>query len=402
MAGAGPLKVGLLQIMSTIGCHQSQERQDRISMTEFCELASYDWLRVAEPTIAVPGEPLAFSPPRFPIRLQPDAMVFAKASDKDTCVQPYKFRLEPLVQACWRSNPDFSLQNVDILSGLNNLRQILKFVSGTVKQPFRIDIQMVGKTMMMTRWERDPNSLTHTSLCRGYGRGFEKTCAKPETKDPESTSHHRIVRYALGDINVVVQYEADLRDCSCQPVEQDHSAVNSPDVSSDSRSVQDQAQLQHQSADLSGLTLKVADIGSPHTRDCLLEIKSRDHKNNNTDDILAQMWLSGCHNLYLARHVRGRFDASGVQHKNVRGDLELWQDQHEQSIAALQSILHTIRKVLQDDPMTSSAKEYALVLEQADGKSVLNLWRRNGGQVMLPDHIMQKLGPTQVLNGRCN
>jgi len=316
-------------------------------------------------------------------------MAFAKENEDRYSVKPYGFRFEPLVQACRRSRPDFQSEKVDVLSGLNNLRQIFKFVSGTDWQPFRADIQMIGKTMMMTRWEKDLNSMTHTSLCRGYGQGFEKVCTKQEEKAREATSHHRIVNYALGDLSVVVQYQADLRDCSFFSEEPDRTALRLLKNTSGALSSQDQARLQHESTDRSVLMLDIANIGVTHTIDCLLEVKSRDHKNNSTDDILAQIWLSGYHNLYLARHVRGCFDASGVQHKNVQEDLVLWQSRHEEDVGAVQSILHTIRHTLQGDRMFHSAKKYALVLEHEDGKSVLKLWRRNGGQEMLSKNLMQ-------------
>ena len=322
-------------------------------------------------------------------------MAYAKEYKEGAPIQPHRFRFEPLVEACYRSGPDFRLDNVDILSGLNNLRQILKFVSGTDRQPFRIDIQMVGKTMMMTRWERDLSNIARTSLCRGYGRGFEKACTQAEKKTPASTSHHRIVSYVLGDINIVAQFEADLRDCTCQSAQENR---GTPTVPSQAIWAQALARMQIRCADQSASTLHVADIGVFHTRDCLLEVKSRDHKNNNTDDIMAQMWLSSCHNLYLARHVRGRFDISGVQHKNVRKDLSLWQDQHQQDIAALHSILHTIRHAIQDDRESQSEKKYALVVDRECGKSVLKLWRRNGGQEMLPIHLIERFGHTEGLD----
>ena len=191
--------------------------------------------------------------------------------------------------------------------------------------------------------------------------------------------------FGVGDFSIVAQFEADLRDCTCQSAQESR---GTPTVPSQALWAQAEARMQLQSAS----TLHVADIGVFHTRDCLLEVKSRDHKNNSTDDIMAQMWLSGCNNLYLARHVRGRFDISGVQHKNVREDLNLWRDRHQQNIAALHSILHTIRHAIQEDRESQSEKKYALVVDHELGKSVLKLWRRNSGQKMLPIHLIERFG----------
>lgn len=73
------------------------------------------------------------------------------------------------------------------------------------------------------------------------------------------------------------------------------------------------------------------DVGKSHDSDCLIEIKSRDHKNLKLDDILVQMWLSGRRRLYLARHVRGRFDTNAVYKGDIDADLEKWRKQHEVS-----------------------------------------------------------------------
>jgi len=56
LVGAGPLKGGLLQIVVTLGRQGQPDKQPRVNMSEFCELASYDWLRMHTPTIAVPGK----------------------------------------------------------------------------------------------------------------------------------------------------------------------------------------------------------------------------------------------------------------------------------------------------------------------------------------------------------
>lgn len=152
-------------------------------------------------------------------------MVFTRGCEDPSLMEPYRFRLEPLVQACRRMRPDFDIESMSILTGLNNLRQIFKFASGKDRQPFRIDIQMVGRTMMMTRWERDPSSMTQTPLCRGYGRGFEKICTRLEGTQSESTSHHRIVSYTLGSLSFAVQFEADLRICDCRVQSQGGPAV---------------------------------------------------------------------------------------------------------------------------------------------------------------------------------
>lgn len=318
-------------------------------------------------------------------------MVFVRDHEDHSSLEPYRFRFEPLVRACRRLRPDFDIQSTAILTGLNNLRQIFKFASGTDRRPFRIDLQMLGTTLMMTRWEKDPSTMTQTSLCRGYGRGFERVCTKLEERIPKPTSHHRIVSYTLGSLSFVVQFEADLRSCDCRDQVRESGALESRDELEQANWSQSLICRNPDRASPSEPRLEVTDSGIPHTLECLVEIKSRDHKNRTTDDIMAQLWLSGCRKLYLARHVRGRFDTGGVEHVDVAQELISWQDKHEDHIAAFLSILRQVRDAIWSRQATHAAERYALVLQYEDDQKVLKLWLRDGGQEMLPDDFEQSI-----------
>ena len=55
LVGSAPLKVGLLQVVSTLERRKRSDERDRVTMSDFQELASYDWLHMLRPTITVPG-----------------------------------------------------------------------------------------------------------------------------------------------------------------------------------------------------------------------------------------------------------------------------------------------------------------------------------------------------------
>lgn len=94
--------------------------------------------------------------------------------------------------------------------------------------------------------------------------------------------------------------------------------------------------------------LRTVDFGKAHGSYCMVEIKSRDHKNKSSDDIMAQMWLSRCRRLYLGRHVRGRFDRDALFQGDIDSDLIAWQRHHEDGMACFTGLLEKIRtKVLQ-------------------------------------------------------
>lgn len=215
------------------------------------------------------------------------------------------------------------------------------------KGSFRIDIELCNDTVLMTRWEPLQRSMSQTSLCHGYGKGFETACTTQEGRSFKSSGHHRIVSYSLGRLNILVQLEADACDCHCQLPETVIFQSTVPSGSQDLISGREQASP----CDLSSRSpshLNIVNVGKSHDSDCLIEIKSRDHKNLKLDDILVQMWLSGRRRLYLGRHVLGRFDTNAVYEGDIDADLEKWRKQHEDTIARFTGLLEQIRRKVKE------------------------------------------------------
>jgi hypothetical protein len=332
----------------------------------------------------------------MPLVLQPDALNFANSPHDRSRPKLYKFRLEPLAQACLKLYPGFSLQGIDILCGLNNLRKIFEFAIGKQSKSFRIDMELFSTTLMMTRWEPLQDNMSETSLCRGYGRGFEASCTTQEGRLSKSSSHHRVISYSLGDLNLIVQFEADALGCHCsqelelQSPHSDMPATNQGPYSTVSGAFQND--IQEESAQ----PLDIVDVGTTHSLDCIIEIKSRDHKNKFLDDIMIQMWLSGCRRLYLGRHIRGRFETDAVFEGNVENDLRLWQIQHEAEIACFVTLLEQIRQQVSQSSLGAVDGRFALVCERVGTEMVLKLWRRESGQDLLRQETINILRHCQV------
>ncbi|KAM0714501.1 hypothetical protein Q7P37_009795 [Cladosporium fusiforme] len=323
---------------------------EEIVKSDFQEIASYDWVAASVPTIGIPGNPKKLTPAEMPLIIQPDFIAFARTSETETTMDPYTFRLEALVQACMRTSPRMSFKGVDIICGVNNLRKIFDFARGKQKDPFRIDVEICSEVLMMTRWDEDSKNLAQTSLCRGYGRGFEEACTTQEEQDVKSTSHHRIFSYSLGGLSLLVQSEVDACDCRCFAQDSWEFRIRSslprvcPAVSA--KATLPQTDLPHQMhlPDSSTLPLAVVDVGMKHSSECLVEIKSRDKKNTRMDDIMVQMWFSGLHRLYLGRHLRGTFVSTHAYQKDVTSDLAMWQRQNENEIAIFVGLLKHVKQ----------------------------------------------------------
>lgn len=76
----------------------------------------------------------------------------------------------------------------------NTLRKLLRWsTDGGSKRAFRIEVDVVGEAMLVTRWGG-----TVEPASAGYGHPFEKKMRRTESASGfggESTGHHRIVSF---------------------------------------------------------------------------------------------------------------------------------------------------------------------------------------------------------------
>ena len=105
--------------------------------------------------------------------------------------------------------PDCDLGAVHLVTNRNSLRKLLNFASGRVPESFRIDVNMVHDTLFLTRRERSTRDLIQGNRNAGYGHNFEKAFTKAEAGLEESSGHHRVVRYRMGELDCVVRFEVD-------------------------------------------------------------------------------------------------------------------------------------------------------------------------------------------------
>lgn len=83
--------------------------------------------------------------------------------------------------------------SVDFVTDRNNLRKLLRWISGNTTRDFRIDLQLAGTgTVLMNRWERRTRELLSG---RTFGFNFEKASTNVPQGCEKSTGHHRIIRY---------------------------------------------------------------------------------------------------------------------------------------------------------------------------------------------------------------
>jgi hypothetical protein len=86
--------------------------------------------------------------------------------------------------------PTFDFKSIDIITDRNNLRKLLKWISGD-RASFRIDVQRVGNTVLFQRWDE---KILDVAI-HGYGREFELASTVVAPGCIGTAGHYRMVTY---------------------------------------------------------------------------------------------------------------------------------------------------------------------------------------------------------------
>lgn len=124
--------------------------------------------------------------------------------DTGTCTVDQNARVTPkwpllaLVASVHAKQPDFAFSEVDVVVTRNSLRKLLRWIrsrgeSGGVAE-FRIDVDVVGRTMLLTR--REPRNTEQHRVSHGVGLSFERASTDLPCEDyARHMGHHRVVQY---------------------------------------------------------------------------------------------------------------------------------------------------------------------------------------------------------------
>ena len=192
------LTKGTGQLIKFIDPTQTKGSTTPISSSAGFELlCTYNWISTPAPSIYVPGGPPRWKPVTLPKTLPKDAGTHF--IDQNAFRAPM-FPFEPMFAALDLMKPDFDFGEVDVVTNRNSLRKLLNFASGRVSESFRIDVDMVHRTMFLTRRERVRRTKSGARNA-GYGHNFERAFTEMEKGLEESSGHHRVIRYKMGELN---------------------------------------------------------------------------------------------------------------------------------------------------------------------------------------------------------
>ncbi|PVH94520.1 hypothetical protein DM02DRAFT_732472 [Periconia macrospinosa] len=346
-------------------------------------LSSFNWIQTPDkmPIIAVPGHP-----PRWIPRVPPGRLPSDKENNRNRQrfpLHPHAF--EPLLISLAVCRPEFDLSKVDLVTQLRNLRQLFFFARGK-QEGFRIDIELFGTTIFMNRWG-DPITIANGSHSgHSCGHVFQEQTTRycPDLLAVQVNSHHRVIKYDLRGLQLVVQHEVDTYACGC------HAECKS-DTGPIYVKNDDQIKPNFSSCPDLDTSLRVLRHGSStHLFDseCIAEIKTKKGKNEPEMDNWAasQLWFSRSCNMLFGYHTDRKFNGVTKTPENKSDALDKWHEKRQEDIRQVAGIIECVIQWIQSPVGRSASRKFALIRGGEEEKHFLKLYqlREDYQENMLP------------------
>lgn len=275
-------------------------------------------------------------------------------------------------------NPAFRFNSIDVLSNRNSLRKLLDFSAGRRQDSFRLNLHLVNRTLIIERFEKNVRQLVSGSRDPSWGKVFEQkaTAYAPGLKD--SISHHRSLKYQLGDLACVVQFEVD----ACYDKGDESEALSAT-----------MDQLSLRSAPTSNTTIpSQPGQKAPMPQNTAAEIKTT-AKPRNLGKNLPQLWFGRTPWLIIGHHTKGTFTECPVT--NVAEKFPGWEQQHQAGLRMLVSVLGQLREAVKKN----GGGHCVAIYEKKVSPPVLQVFPSSSGKTAVPDNLKGRLWNADTVAG---
>lgn len=290
----------------------------------------------------------------MPIKLKPDAG--GLYIDQNGARVPV-FPLAPLFKAVGEVTPGFNFTAVDCITNRNGLRKLLSFVKGSVRDSFRIDMHVVQDTLVLFRHERNVRDLIRGSG-QNFGHSFESAFTKMTSGLEDAQGHHRVIRYNLGGLNCVVQFEVD----AWYEAEDSSTDVTQADVSSsrneelplpalDKLSLSEPKAYSAQNfgkaaASSHNRDVAVSHRGSNVPSSALAELKTRAKaKPKSIGEHLPQLWFGRIPHIITGLHEKGDGVFNKVDIRDANVQFAAWEELNQDALRKLASLIAGLKEI---------------------------------------------------------
>lgn len=285
-------------------------------------------------------------------------MNYGLYSPQQAAYRTPEYPYEPLYQALSIMDPESDFKATDLVTNRRCLQMLFQFVSGISFQDFRIDLHLVYDTLFLTRRTPKTFFIANAHGTTKVGSNFESAFTTLEPGLEDSSSHHRVVRYALGDLKCVVRYEAD----ACY--EED---IKDPDVidqrcvnffsSLSEEDLRAKCKQMYSSTEPKSVAAAAADTSS-HTSvvfggrivpsSSLVELKTFQGKSFCAKHHLPQLWFGRTSNLIVGTHNDGTFHK--LDALDLGSQLRGWEIEHQVELRKLTWLIAQLREIARGRP----------------------------------------------------
>ncbi|KDQ26227.1 hypothetical protein PLEOSDRAFT_62071 [Pleurotus ostreatus PC15] len=189
LPAARSIKDGLLQRVQTIARPSTDAAPD-VEITNVAYIGSYNWLDRKLPSLIVPGSPKEWVNRQMPFTLGRDVGIVV--ADQNGYRVPDAVLLPLFVAVNIKSSldpkPTFDWPAHDVITDRNSLRKLLRWI-----------------TVLLCRYSTNVREMAGN----GFGHNYEQACTQAALQCEEGVGHHRIIRYDMNGLKMIVRYEVD-------------------------------------------------------------------------------------------------------------------------------------------------------------------------------------------------
>jgi len=314
--------------------------------------------------------------PTLPVTLEKD--VGLRYVDENASRYP-EFPLEPLFRAICTINPEYDFKQIDLVTDRNNLRKLLQAISGIRRSDFRINIELVGNTLLFQRWEKFDQDFVTPSEFKGFGKHFEQSLTTHPADLRNAGSQHRIVQISLGQVAILLRFlgkaylPAIVPTTSQNPFDHLNSAMQAMQLNT------------------TGRNLRVLRGGVEIPHRALVDLKTRPWKNPldyEDPDFMFQLWVAQIDHSKAGYYVRGGKFIK-IEDKNLReeGQFGRFEEQNGQMLKNLVNLIEHIRETVREQ----KSKRAILLYEREVGEMRLYTYDASTTlKRLLPSDLLSK------------
>lgn len=253
--------------------------------------------------------------------------------------------------------PESDFKDTDLVTNRRALQMLFQFASGNPVQDFRIDLHMVHNTLFLTRKEQRTYFVVNACGTSKVGSNFESAFTTPEPGLEDSSSHHRVLRYTLGDLKCVVRFEADAccKEKQNDPQALDQRCVNLFSSLSEKKVRAKCKQLFSTESEAAAVAegnisarTSVVLGGRIVPSSTMAELKTSQSANFGVAKHLPQLWFGRTSNLLIGTHTDGTFHK--LEAIDLAKQLLEWEKTHQEKLRKLTWLIAELRKTVRSTP----------------------------------------------------